>query len=133
MVSPAITAVATGRKIGRISASAAAGNNVPLLRTSVRRAGPCPGRGATPVVRRNTPTMTGRPASRTTVSHVRGRERSLRSSTPSIAAPSRQPEVGVLQAASLDHELADPYAGAHHGPVQLLGGLAVQLHLEAFP
>src|SRR5207342_1756801 len=128
IVSPAITAVATGRKIGRISASAAAGNRVPLLSTSVNSAGPWPGRGPTPVVRRKMPTMTGRPDSKATVSHVRGRVNSLPSSTPSIAAPSGQAEVGVLEAAPLHHQLAHAHAGVDERVVEILGPVPVERH-----
>src|SRR3954471_12797857 len=125
-----MTAVATGRKIGRIKASAAAGNSVPLLSTSVRRAGPWPGRGPTPVVRRKMPTMTGRPDSRAMVSQVRGRVNNRLSSTPSIAAASGQAEIGVLEAAPLHHELADPYAGVDEGIVEVFGAVAVERHLH---
>src|SRR5215207_7306786 len=127
MVSPAMTAVATGRKIGRINASAAAGNRVPFVRTSVSNAGPCPGRGPTPVVRRKMPTTTGSPASSAIVSHVRGRRTSLPNSTASIAASSCQSEIGVLEAAAFHHQFAHPYTGVHEGMVEGLGWLAIEL------
>src|SRR5689334_6641346 len=118
MVSPAITAVATGRKIGRISARAAAGISVPLLRTSDSSAGPDPGRGPIRVVRRKMPTTTGSPARRAIVNHVRGRVSSFESSTRNIAAPSGEAEVGVLEAAALDDELAHADAGVDERLVQ---------------
>src|SRR3954454_23680733 len=130
MVSPAMTAVATGRKIGRIKASAAAGKSVPLLSTSVRRAGPWPGRGPTPVVRRKMPTRTGRPDKSAIVSQVRGRVSNRLSSTPSIAATSRQAEIGVLEAAPLHHQLADPNAGVDQRVGEVFGAVAVERHLH---
>src|SRR3954452_21218921 len=125
-----MTAVATGRKIGRIKASAAAGNSVPLLSTSVRRAGPWPGRGPTPGVRRKMPTMTGRPDSRAMVSQVRGRVNNRLSSTPSIAAASGQAEIGVLEAAPLHHQLTHPHAGVDQGVVEVFGAVAVERDLH---
>ena len=89
IASPAITATATGRNTGRIRASAAAGNSTPLLSTSLRSAGPEPGRGAMPVALRKMPTTTGSPARRVMVTQVRGRRSSLVSSTPITSRPPR--------------------------------------------
>src|SRR5919201_3012517 len=97
-VSPATTDTATGRNTGSTSASAAAGNSVPLSSTSARNAGPSPGRGPIPVTLRNTATTVGSPASSATVTQVRGRITSLRSSTRNtFPLPTGQLQEHVLQ------------------------------------
>src|SRR5438552_9983913 len=79
--SPPTIATATGRKIGRTIASAAAANSEPLASTAARNAGPCPCPVPTRVVARNTATVAGRPHSSAMLTQVRGRRYSLRSST----------------------------------------------------
>src|SRR5215207_11670747 len=126
MLSPAITAVATGRKTGSTRARAAAGNSTPFSRTSDRSAGPCPGRGSIPVERRNVATTTGSAASTVIVTQVRRRVRSLASSTRSIGAPTGEAQERVLERVAFDDELAHGHPGADERMVQLLGRLAVQ-------
>ena len=129
MVSPAITAVATGRKIGRIRASAAAGNSSAVAEHlgQQRRALPGPGPDAGRAQEDARP-RTGSPASSAMVSHVRGRvssfaelngehRHSLRSGR------GRRPR-GVRRSTTSSRTR---HAGVHELVVERLGRLAVQL------
>src|SRR5919108_254309 len=129
MANATAATTSTGRNTGRIRARAAAGNSAPLLSTSARKAGPCPGRGPISVTRRNTATRVGRPASSAMVTQVRGRPTSLRSSTRSMALRSGgEAKEHVLQRGPLHQQLADPDAAGHQVAVELLRDGAVELH-----
>ena len=88
--SPATSATATGRKTGRMSASAAAGYSDPSCTTADRKAAPWPGGGARWVTAMKTATATGSAHSSAMLIQVRGLRTSLNSSTVIIAG-SRPP------------------------------------------